>query len=345
MTPPAADRRRFRYLRDPVFLAAVALHFVNRFAVRPFTGDPNDFWHCWLNDLVCVPFWLPPLLWVLRVLDLRRHDAPPTVLELLEMVVLWSAIFEWLVPSTRLSMYFPLTVGDPIDVAMYATGAAIAGLLWRSGGRGPAVEPPHGPAVGQHRLVAALLVFTTAAGAVLLLLLLAASSGMTFEHASLWRARSDVNWVANYIVDAQRRTGSLPTALDVDFPASLPRERFLYRPESEQFVLIDLGSDHALGGTGDAADLWWPQERQPPDPPWTWLYWPDTRLVLVASALLSTFAARRWLLHRRRRDPPYERMSAVAWAVLVFRVIVPIGFAMFVLFLQYGFMVSTQNVH
>ena len=338
-------RARFRYLGDPVFLTAVALHLLNRFAIRPFTDDASDFWHCWFNDLLCVPFWLPPLLWLLRVLGLRRHDAPPTVLELLEMVVLWSAIFEWLVPTTRLAAYFPAAVGDPVDVAMYAAGAAIGGWLWGSGRKGPAIEPPPGPAIAQHWLVAVLIVGKTVVGAMLCLLVLAICPDGTFENARVRLARRSVEDLAAAILAERKRTGSLPPTLPDDLAERFPGDAFRYRPEGEQFVVIDLGSDHALGGTGAAADLWWPATRQPPAPPWAWLHWVDTPAALVTGTVVGLFIAWRWLRHRRRRQPPYEPLDAAAWHALPDHFFVPIGYAAFVLFWQHLVLIPGYGSH
>ena len=55
---------RFRYLRDPLFLACVVVYFVNRFVLKAVWEA--GFVHTHLNDLICVPFWVPIMLWVER---------------------------------------------------------------------------------------------------------------------------------------------------------------------------------------------------------------------------------------------------------------------------------------
>jgi hypothetical protein len=149
-------QRPFRYLLDPVFLAAVAIYVGNRFAIRPLIGAPGDFCHSYLSDLVCVPFLLPPMLRLERALGIRGHDAPPTVRELTLMVVVWSLVFELVVPTTPLGTWFPNAVGDPVDVLMYAAGAVVAGALWRSRTTPAPLVPPPGGAYAQHLLVACI---------------------------------------------------------------------------------------------------------------------------------------------------------------------------------------------
>ncbi|HLQ38108.1 MAG TPA: hypothetical protein VK348_09920 [Planctomycetota bacterium] len=127
----AENTPRFRYWRDPVFITAVLLYFVNRWLLKPLTGNSADFFHCYLNDVICIPFWLPPVLALHRLLRLRRHDAPPTFGEILLHLGIWSWLFEILGPG--LHALFPYAVGDPWDIVAYAAGAGIAALLWRSG--------------------------------------------------------------------------------------------------------------------------------------------------------------------------------------------------------------------
>jgi hypothetical protein len=121
---------RFRYWRDPVCLGAVAIYLLNRFVVKPATGDPGDFWHCYANDVLCLPVWLPVALWLQRLLRVRTHDLPPTLGEIALHWLLWSLFFEGLGPS--LQGVFPNAVADPWDVVAYAAGGGIAAWLWKS---------------------------------------------------------------------------------------------------------------------------------------------------------------------------------------------------------------------
>ncbi len=123
---------RFRYLRDPVFLAAAFLYLLNRFVAKPLTIHHPGFCHWWANSLLCIPFCLPPCLLLYRWVRLRNHDGMPTRAELLIHLVAWSFWFKWLAP--RIGGPFAWVRPDPWDVAFYALGAAIAGAFWGAWG-------------------------------------------------------------------------------------------------------------------------------------------------------------------------------------------------------------------
>jgi len=117
--------RKFRYLLDPLFLACVALWFLNRFAIKPNCGF--IFFHAWLNDLICIPFWVPVMLAGMRLARLRRHDGPPTFAEIGIPLVLWSWWFEIYLPNLAGSRHY----ADPWDIVAYSSGAVFAYWFWR----------------------------------------------------------------------------------------------------------------------------------------------------------------------------------------------------------------------
>jgi hypothetical protein len=119
--------RRFRYCLDPVFLTVFVLYLANRLILKPLTTE-HSFFHYYLNDLICIPFWLPPVLWVERKARIRVHDLPPTRFELLVHLIVWSISFEVIAP--RLQGFFPRTVADPWDVVAYWVGGIAASILW-----------------------------------------------------------------------------------------------------------------------------------------------------------------------------------------------------------------------
>src|SRR5438034_10422260 len=93
---------RFAYLKDPLFVFCVIAYFANRCILK--AQLPCTFFRCYLNDVICLPFWIPIMLWIMRWLRLRRDDAPPRASELLIPLVIWSWVFEiWLpgVPSFK----------------------------------------------------------------------------------------------------------------------------------------------------------------------------------------------------------------------------------------------------
>src|SRR4051794_10093650 len=110
---------RFRYLRDPVFLFALALYFANRWVFKRLTNC--GFCHESLNDLLLIPFWVPIMLWAQRRAGLRSNDWPPQWYELLVPLVVWAALFEVLLPS--LPAFRHLAIADPSDVLWYTVGA------------------------------------------------------------------------------------------------------------------------------------------------------------------------------------------------------------------------------
>lgn len=131
----------FRYLRDPLFLACVAAYLVNRLVLRPHLDVA--FLHNHFNDLICIPFWVPVLAWLRKKLRLRPFDTPPTALEIVVPLLLWSWMFEVWLPGTHFAAR-PF-VGDPRDVMWYAVGALGAAAWWcvtyAAGPTRPAPQP------------------------------------------------------------------------------------------------------------------------------------------------------------------------------------------------------------
>jgi hypothetical protein len=111
-----------------VCVAALLLYLANRWYIKPSALGHIGFFHSYFNDVLCIPLFLPPVLWIHRKLGLRMHDAPPTAFEVLFHLVVWSICFEAVAP--RLPQILR-TTADPLDVAAYAVGAGVAGLVWR----------------------------------------------------------------------------------------------------------------------------------------------------------------------------------------------------------------------
>ena len=119
---------RFGYLRDPLFLACLALYFVNRWLLKSLW--PAGFCHSHLNDLICIPFWVPILVWLLRKAGLRASDAAPRSWEIVIPLLVWSAVFELILPYA--GPFREIAVADPADILCYALGALVAALTWRA---------------------------------------------------------------------------------------------------------------------------------------------------------------------------------------------------------------------
>lgn len=117
--------RPFAYLRDPLFLACLVIYPVNRWLIKPHVD--GGFVHTQLNDLICIPFWIPPLVYGLHLLGARRSEGPPTALEIGLPLLFWSLLFEVVLPRSALGAHH---VADPRDVLAYAVGALGAQLAW-----------------------------------------------------------------------------------------------------------------------------------------------------------------------------------------------------------------------
>ena len=116
----------YRYLRDPLFLLALALYLANRCGLLP---GPTLILRSYLNDLICIPFWVPILLWFQRQAGLRKNPGPPGASEILIPLIVWSVVFEIVLP--RLGPFRELAVADHLDVLCYAAGALLAAVFWR----------------------------------------------------------------------------------------------------------------------------------------------------------------------------------------------------------------------
>lgn len=116
----------FRYLRDPLFLACLVVYFVNRWLFKHYL--PNTFSQSYLNDVICIPFWLPIMLFTMRKIGLRRNDRPPAAHEILIPLLIWSYVFECVAPYTK--TFRGLAFGDPVDILCYTTGALTAAVFW-----------------------------------------------------------------------------------------------------------------------------------------------------------------------------------------------------------------------
>lgn len=115
---------RFRYLRDPLFLLAVALYVANRWWWKPEFG--GVFLTGYFNDLLLIPAALPPILWVHHKAGWRKDDAPPTALEIFSHLAVWAFIAEVIGPHLKAT-----SVADWADIVAYAIGALLAFLVWR----------------------------------------------------------------------------------------------------------------------------------------------------------------------------------------------------------------------
>jgi hypothetical protein len=124
--------RRFCYLHDQLFIFALAAYALNRLLIRPHLGwffhsHAEWLWpflHSHFDDLLLMPAALPVILWLQRLLNLRRHDRPPGWLEMFAHLALWSVMCKIVGP-----LYLHIGVADPWDLPFFA-GGGIAACLW-----------------------------------------------------------------------------------------------------------------------------------------------------------------------------------------------------------------------
>ncbi len=104
----------------------MALYFANRLLIKHLLA--GGFAHDHLNDLICLPFWVPIMVFLMRKARLRPDDGPPRGAEILVPLLLWSAIFELWLPHVP---YFShLATADPGDILWYAIGGLVASVVW-----------------------------------------------------------------------------------------------------------------------------------------------------------------------------------------------------------------------
>lgn len=121
------SHRNFRYLRDPLFLTCVALYFINRLVIKRLMH--GGFAHEHFNDLICIPFWVPIMLWLQKVVGLRPVAAIPSASEVFIPLVVWSLVFECWLPTTP--AFAAYSTADHRDIMWYAIGAMLAACWWR----------------------------------------------------------------------------------------------------------------------------------------------------------------------------------------------------------------------
>lgn len=117
---------RFGYLADPICIASLLIYVVNRWYWKP-RHIGGWFTHGYLNDVLCLPLFLPMILRAQQILGLRRHDDYPRLWEVLQHWAIFSIVFEVIIP--RFPSRFDSTA-DPFDVLAYLAGGLLAWAWW-----------------------------------------------------------------------------------------------------------------------------------------------------------------------------------------------------------------------
>jgi len=103
--------RRFGYLHDRLFWAALGLYLINRLVVLPHLGGffHNHvhwiwaFLHSHLDDWLLIPAALPVVLWLQKLAGLRKQDLPPGWGEMFLHLAVWSVMCKMVAPFTCIS--------------------------------------------------------------------------------------------------------------------------------------------------------------------------------------------------------------------------------------------------
>jgi hypothetical protein len=119
-------QRGFRYVTDPICIACLLLYPLNRWYLKPHRIG-GHFTVAFLNDTICLPLFLPMILYLQRRLGVRRHDGPPRLWEVLQHWAIFSVVFKAIMP--RFPQVFR-TSGDPWDMLAYIGGGLIAWAIW-----------------------------------------------------------------------------------------------------------------------------------------------------------------------------------------------------------------------
>lgn len=123
--------KRFRGIKDPLFLLACSLYSLNRGWMQSQVGGAFLKGH--FNDLLMIPAALPLVLWIHEQLRWRQVGVFPTFGEVLAHVGIWSWVCEGLGPRLN-----PRAVSDPVDVLCYLAGGVGAWLWWHRPSKKPA---------------------------------------------------------------------------------------------------------------------------------------------------------------------------------------------------------------
>jgi hypothetical protein len=121
----AAGYRPFGYLADPICIGSILIYMLTRWVLKPHHIG-GCFVHGYLNDLICLPLFLPIILRAQSILGIRRHDLPPTLFEVLHNWVIFSVVFEVVLP--RIPAF--ASTGDPWDCVAYMVGGIAAYFWW-----------------------------------------------------------------------------------------------------------------------------------------------------------------------------------------------------------------------
>jgi hypothetical protein len=120
--------RRFGYWADPICVGCAILYGLNRWYLKPHRIG-GHFTIAYLNDVMCLPLFVPLILYVQRLLNIRKHDGYPRLWEVLQQWVIFSVWFKIIL--VRFPHVFRVA-RDPLDILAYLAGGLLAYAIWHS---------------------------------------------------------------------------------------------------------------------------------------------------------------------------------------------------------------------
>jgi hypothetical protein len=120
----------FRCRFDFLTAGSIVGWAVNRWVLKP-NHIGGAFTQGYLNDVICLPLFLPIILLVQRLLKFRENDNPPRAWEIVQHAIIFSIVFEVILP--RYPEHFR-TTADPLDAVAYLAGGLGAWPIWHSHG-------------------------------------------------------------------------------------------------------------------------------------------------------------------------------------------------------------------
>jgi hypothetical protein len=124
--PAASLYRPFRYIDDPICVGSMVIYVLNRLVLKP---HHIGGWlvHDYLNDLLCLPIFLPIILRLQSALGIRRHHLPPAFFELIHNWAIFSVLYYFVFPRWPAFS----SVADPWNSVAYLVGGIAAYVCWR----------------------------------------------------------------------------------------------------------------------------------------------------------------------------------------------------------------------
>jgi hypothetical protein len=121
-----ALRRQFLYLADPSCIISLVLYTLNRYVLKPHHIG-GWFTHGYFNDVLCLPLFVPMILYAQHLIGIRRHARFPQPWEILQNWAAFTIVFQVVIPKYPKTF---VSAGDPYDILAYLAGGIIAGIYW-----------------------------------------------------------------------------------------------------------------------------------------------------------------------------------------------------------------------